>query len=208
MKKVIVAMLLLMGSWGLCTVELEGTPLWDDGTEPDFSYDWSTPDFTGWWYLTEKGEHIETESNGIFLMQNTDTYSPGYPNRENIKFMVVVPNLADSEKIKQLYLEFKVWKWEGQHAFSYDIDVEGDGDVVETKVNSGFFQHDGYKTHYYNFTLSPQPQSEKIHFDFRIDGQTTAGLSDIIVQTLCVPEPLTVGFLLFGGLALIGKQKV
>ncbi len=61
----------------------------------------------------------------------------------------------------------------------------------------------GWVTSAYDFTLQPNPWSEKIEVRF----SDTAMLDQVVIDTICTPEPTALALLVVGGLTALRRRR-
>ena len=66
-------------------------------------------------------------------------------------------------------------------------------------------QHPNLPWYTYNGLLEiiPNPDGEWIHFDFVV----STNIEEIVIKTICIPEPATFGLMILGGLAMLRRRR-
>jgi hypothetical protein len=130
---------------------------------------------------------------------------PGFVFSDNARYVFDVPNFVDEMPIKYLRIQLT---WEGTTAPPLGVDSTGfegstpvSGLVTFASTPLVFTQPDGgYQ--YFDLEYIPNPDYETITVQVA-DG---AQLVQVVIDSVSVPEPATIGLLAFGTLAMLRKR--
>lgn len=130
-----------------------------------------------------------------------------FPRPETGSYLFEVPNFVDEMPIKYLRLQLT---WTGTTLPPLDVHSAGmeSGDLVPgiiTYVSEPlvFTQPDGgYQ--YFDIEYRPNPDFEWIHIQLHPD----AHLTQVVVDSISIPEPATLGLLVLGGLVMSRRRRV
>ena len=155
-------------------------------------------------YAEYPATFINPQGGGKAFIGTPDstTYSDG-AIRDNTSIVVSL----ELGNIKDLNAHKEIW---------VDVDFDGEitgywaaGDtagVEHTTVNLPGGTNPGVGIADFGFRIYPNPWKEDIQFTIYADGQV-ASLTSIRVDTICIPEPMTICLLGLGGLVVISSRK-
>lgn len=120
-----------------------------------------------------------------------------------IQITLEIPNQEIRNPYKEIYLEIGFLG--DLEAFSvFPTPFGGTVDLVDQQIEL-VGPADGWKKLTATYIIEPNPDSESICYSFSSDA--VAAVDYVIVNTVCVPEPLTVSLLGLGGLLVLRKRR-
>ncbi len=181
-------------------------PPWERYTEGTTYQEWDTWETVGpatyvaddyynpygipWAYDYEDGEVWDYLGRNALVMDNGDPLE------------IYIDNTGDSspDTWKDIYLQI-VWHWDGTPSIP-ELYTPGTGWTVA--ITDEFqLEGDWWYTRYH-FHIEPNPDYEEIDI-WPADGWNLV-IDQIVVDTICLPEPATLSLLGFGALALIRRR--
>jgi hypothetical protein len=132
------------------------------------------------------------------------SWSDGTWVGEEFKIIIDIPNQPIANPYKQLWIDMR---YLGEIAFAWVIDVDS-GNQFEL-INEEEGQDGNWQTLSQEWRFAPNPREEIVVIGFKGSAAgVPAVLDKICVETLCVPEPATVGILGVSALVLGRRKKV
>jgi len=110
---------------------------------------------------------------------------------------IEIQNWPDPDDYKEIWLQMTYSSEGGYPPFVTTVPA-GDSSVVDETENGDYWNIT------YDIIIEPNPQSETITIE---PGGCAVYISEIVIDTICVPEPLTIGLLGLGGLILFRRRK-
>ncbi|MDP6636479.1 MAG: PEP-CTERM sorting domain-containing protein [Phycisphaerae bacterium] len=117
-----------------------------------------------------------------------------------------IPNRPRPNEEKLIFLQITSSKGpSGVTALGFDSAAGGTGYTSGTwPTGKPQIQHpNGWYTYNYGLSIRPNPEFE----DIVIDVPAGTIIDQIVVDTICTPEPATLSFLAIGGLAVLRKRR-
>ena len=112
-----------------------------------------------------------------------------------------IPNSSDPNPFKDIYLQI-VWHWDGAIDIP-DVYVPSTGTTVS--ITDEFPLEAGWWYTRFQIHIEPNPDFEEIDLwpaDF-----SDMYIDQIVIDTLCAPEPATMGLLLIGAVAALRRRR-
>jgi len=125
-----------------------------------------------------------------------DFYMPNFPDGEYKDGWIQITYLVDEDYLPIVDPDLYV---EGEH--EYDVDWDHSGTV---------YHEDGWITDTFWFYIEPNPEGEWIglYVDEGEEGSFyPAYIDQVIIDTICVPEPATLSLLAVAGVAVIRRRR-
>jgi hypothetical protein len=180
----------------------------DPSVAPDFwrwgpGYDpYPSSPFFYWYWDPDYFEFLNNYRGRQNVIHTYDS-TPGY---------MFLPNFSggDYKKVRLQITYYNVEGW-GPGFFEFKA-AEGDSfSPVTHEVFESFDHGDGWHTAAYDFEIHPNPDYEWITFGYDENlvypGGSPAVITQIVVDTICVPEPATMGLLGIGAIAMLIRSK-
>lgn len=188
---------------------------------PEYPPDWGWPngDFNGYWgYPDHDPWHTPDSSSswtydGLLgepmVVDGRECY--GVVNNRNADahayIILEIDNLHLPNFIKNLWVEYDYYladncaligpQAEGDNDFNW-----GTNDVTETLVDMSYGEGPGWRTGWSWWKLDPQPERERVIWDFNVGPGQTIGFGQVYWSTFCeVPGPATLSLFALGMLA-------
>jgi hypothetical protein len=124
-----------------------------------------------------------------------------------------LPNFDQENPYKEVQIQVTYFatstaQWSGVDASTFPYSAEVSEPVLITDYNHG----DGWYTDVWDLQIRPNPPSEFIYVNFTdgfLGGQPLypAYLDQVVIDTICVPEPATICLFGLGALSLIRRKK-
>jgi len=111
---------------------------------------------------------------------------------------IEIQNWPDPLDYKEIWLQMTFYADGGVNPDVSTQPTAGSVEVVEKTENGDYWNIT------YDIIIEPNPESETIYIQ---PSGCTLYISEIVIDTICTPEPLTIGLLGFGGLMLIRRRK-
>lgn len=115
--------------------------------------------------------------------------------------LVDIPNNPVSQPVKEIWVEL-IWEAAGIKSYIPDQPIIGVwADDFEKQLMGEESIGGNWKASLYKITIWPNPSAEQITIngDIRLD--------QIVVDTICIPEPATLGLLIGGALMAIRRKR-
>jgi len=146
--------------------------------------------------------HIQNMSTTPVLW--TNNYGDGAWFGDAFKIILDIPNQPEPNPYKTLTLSMR---YMGEISFLGATGIHVDGSLGMFEAGAFSETIDGeWKEYTQEFTIRPNPQEEIVILGLQ-GFSAPAVIDDICIQTVCVPEPLTVSFLAIGAGILLRKKK-
>ena len=113
-----------------------------------------------------------------------------------------VPNNPDPNEIKYIYLQITSTKFPTVTPVGGGSDGPYTSGTWPTGV-AEWQEANGWYTYNWGFTIEPNPEYEDIVIDFPYG----ASIDQIVVDSICTPEPATMSLLAVGGLVLLRRRR-
>ncbi len=166
--------------------------------------------FEGMWEWSDNWECPPGLEDG----QGTGTLNGWHANDEVGGFstlLITIPNTPDANPIKEIFLQITSSKGPSTPYGGGDPVTVGGNGPNPSGYTSGTFstgrphygEGNNWYTYNYGLTIMPNPESEVIS----ITVPYCTVIDQIVVDTRCVPEPMTMSLLAVGGLALIRRKR-
>jgi len=134
------------------------------------------------------------------LTESTHQGVWGYERGENM--IATIPNFDVENPIKDIQVQLTYWA-----DFAPTVSVLPEGDELNPqtmlKVDE-IVGTDGYSTAIYQLTIEPNPTWEEIWIR---PTNCTTYIDELVIDTICIPEPGTILLLGLGGLSLLKRRR-
>lgn len=212
MRKVLAVLLVVAVSASISSADDINPPDWRDFENPsttfqrwEFSNDNNPADLEPGWY-NENG----TPTANIFEVAGSATWYSEYEGEYGVwrldtlySLVLDIPNTGNNEPgtRKEIWLQITYLDPYGE---GYDVPIDVNPDFASINLENHQQLASGYYHDTYNITLEPNPAEETITIK---QIQCTMYVDEVVVDTVCIPEPATIGLLGLAGLFLIRKQR-
>lgn len=171
--------------WDFCPSEVELDGIW---------WDWNAYPHT----TDNPGTSVAHIAAGLYDSIDAWSMHAGFLDSERIDVMLEISNFKNPNKYKEIWVD--VW-YVGELT---NIDAEGFGPLLYTTV--GPLQPLPGSDAVFGFRIYPNPDKEHVEFSIVSTGGM-AGLLEMHVDTICIPEPATIALLGIGALSLLHRRK-
>lgn len=123
---------------------------------------------------------------------------------DEVKFDLDNYNNNNPEKLIRIQITFNAI--EGGRPIAVDICVNNEPDDMYVPL-APVETHDhgmGWVTEAYDIVLMPNPESETIGLKF---ASYPAFVDQVVIDTICIPEPATMGLLVLGGIGVLMRRR-
>lgn len=123
----------------------------------------------------------------------------GVWHAEMTSILMEIPNRPVSDDYKEIWVEVG---FRGVLVESMLIPLPGSTVIsLGQEITVG---PDGWRVLNIGWRVEPNPEREEVYLLFLDSG---ASLNYVIVETICIPEPATIGLVIIGGLMLLRRRK-
>ena len=128
----------------------------------------------------------------------------GWQNLGGGTMIFHVPNRPDPDEIKYIFIQITSTKAPS------DVTALGFGGaggyttgVFDTGLPPVQHPNNNWYTYNYGLTIEPNPEWEDVVIEFPFDTY----VDQVVIDTICTPEPATLAMLAIGGMALIRRRR-
>ena len=187
-------------------------PPWERGAPGTTFQEWDS------WETIGSGTYVaDNYDNDYGIPYIVDPYEAGvvyaeYLGRQDVMVIddgswleMYIDNTPDAgpDTWKDIYLQI-TWHWDGTPDIP-DVWYPSTGSTIEITDEWYFDDPEGWWYTRYHIHIEPNPDQEEIDF-WPADGWNLV-IDQIVVDTICIPEPASLALFAFGGLALLRRKR-
>ncbi len=179
-------------------------PPWQRGTEDTTYAHWNS------WFNLGGGEYVGDaafpyDREPTIPIGNTSVL-PDHGGRFDVllvdePLVIQIPNVDMDRPLKDIYLQI-TWWLSGIPEIKETVPPASSIEVVESQLLENLWVHTRW-----HITIEPNPDYEEIILVPDAQVALPVLIDQIVVDTICVPEPTTMALLAVGGLAVLKRRR-
>jgi hypothetical protein len=149
------------------------------------------------------------------IMITSPEFLETYEGRDNVielnedyELVFDMPNFAQNEH-KEVWIQVTYYPTDSNQLPWFDVYAENMEYMTEQVFEDAVEWPDGWVTGAWSFQIWPNPEREEIKLNFS-GGEGSlypAYVDQVVIDTWCVPEPMTISFAALGSMALLRRRK-